>query len=75
MAYFENMAGVAYDAGGREHVPWLQLVLLLHSHGMEMAGLPRPLWCALSTLTAPLARALGYRAVYPEYTSPRDGAG
>ena len=69
LTYFENLAGIAMDAGGRAHIPWLQLVLLMHDHGLELATMPRPVWLGVARLAAPLARLLGYRSTWPEYES------
>jgi hypothetical protein len=67
--FFENLAGISADSRGRGRVPLLQLVLLFHEHGLELAVLPRPLWRTLALIGAPLARALGYSSAYPEYAS------
>ncbi|KAI8470113.1 MAG: hypothetical protein J3K34DRAFT_421847 [Monoraphidium minutum] len=68
-AFFENLAGICADAGGRHRVPFAQLVLLYAAHGFELATMPRPVWRLLAAVVPPIARALGYRAAYPEYAS------
>ncbi|GBF95740.1 hypothetical protein Rsub_08722 [Raphidocelis subcapitata] len=69
VSFFENLAGVSADAGGRGRVPLLQRLLLYSAHGVELAGLPRPLWRVAVALAAPLARAAGFAASYPAYGS------
>jgi hypothetical protein len=75
VAFFENLAGLSADAGGRGGVGLLQAALLFADHGLELAALPRPAWRALEAAGVPLARALGYRSEYPEYASGMPGAG
>ena len=68
-SFFDNLAGLSADAKGRRGVPLLQLVLLFHAHGLELATLPRWQWRTLVLVAAPLAQLLGYKAAYPEYKS------
>lgn len=70
-AFFENLAGLLADDGGGSlrRVGALQAVLLYASHGAELATAPRWAWRAAAAVLPPVARLLGYRAAYPEYSS------
>lgn len=68
-AFFENLAGLSYDAGGRHNVSRVQLLQLMADHGLEPAAVPWPLWRLLAPVVSPGARLLGYRSSYPEYSA------
>lgn len=68
-SYFENLAGLLADGGGRKGLGLLQAALLFADHGIEPAARPRPLWRVEAALLPPVARALGYASRYPEYAS------
>ncbi len=73
--FFETWFGLARDekvSASTQMPSLLQLVLVMHDFRAEM-GVPGPVGVALRGLggaIAPLARARGYRSVYPRYSRP-----
>ncbi|PNW71915.1 hypothetical protein CHLRE_16g667950v5 [Chlamydomonas reinhardtii] len=66
-AFFENLAGVSNLYGGMDRINPLQMLLLFVHYKLTPTFIPRPVWGVIKVLEPPLARALGFRAAYPEY--------
>lgn len=71
-SYLETIFGLARDGKtNKRGVPnLLQAVLLSREYEFFLAGPPIFLQRALIAVLAPIARLLGYRARYPEYSGP-----
>lgn len=65
VSFFENLAGLSRDAGGRNHIPFLQKLLLYHDHGIQLSYMPRWVWHSMAEPLALLSfYLLGYRSAY-----------
>ncbi|GBF99451.1 hypothetical protein Rsub_11937 [Raphidocelis subcapitata] len=72
-AFFENIAGLARSYGGVSSIPPLQAVLLAHESGMQLRGMGASHEFAADRVLPAVARALGFRATYPQYASSGSG--
>ena len=73
--FFETWFGLARDGkvNARTQMPsFLQTVLVMHDFRADIAvpGVAGAVLRGLGGVVAPLARARGYRSVYPEYSAP-----
>ncbi|KAG2435835.1 hypothetical protein HXX76_007033 [Chlamydomonas incerta] len=66
-AFFENLAGISNVYGGMDRINPLQMMMLFAHFKVTPCFIPRPVWAVLKAVEPPLARALGFRATYPEY--------
>ena len=69
--FIENLFGMINDGKVKDgQLPFLQaMVTLKHLDSPSyLANLPRPLQKGLANILSPIARTLGYRAIYKEYT-------
>ena len=69
--FLENLFGMINDGKVKDgKLPFLQaMVTLKHLESPSLlANLPRPLQKGLATILAPIARMMGYRAIYKKYT-------
>ncbi len=70
--YFETYFGLARDgkSNKRGRPNLLQVVVLAREQDFFLAGPPIPVQRAVIAVLAPIARLLGYRARYPQYSGP-----
>ena len=66
---FENLAGLARDAGRIEDVNPLHLLLLTYAHGVVPAAVPAAVSPYLKIVVQAVGALIGLRAEYPEYTT------
>lgn len=74
-AFFETMLGLAQKYGSIGDINPLQLLLTAHETGIEYTFMPYPARIAIRYLAIPLAKLVGFKAFYPEYSSPGQGTG
>lgn len=72
--FFETVAGLAKDgkmgADGRPGLLQLAMLISGYGHVFRAASPPWAVQRVLALLLAPIARRMGYRARYPEYSGP-----
>lgn len=69
--FIENLVGLINDGKVKNgKLPFLQaMVTLTHLESPSyLATMPRALQKGLASVLSPIARAMGYRAIYPQYT-------
>eukprot|EP00193_Tetraselmis_chui_P018645 CAMPEP_0177771548 /NCGR_PEP_ID=MMETSP0491_2-20121128/11666_1 /TAXON_ID=63592 /ORGANISM="Tetraselmis chuii, Strain PLY429" /LENGTH=171 /DNA_ID=CAMNT_0019289135 /DNA_START=307 /DNA_END=822 /DNA_ORIENTATION=+ len=65
-AFFEQLVGLTRDG----YTSPFQMIPLLYDHGVELASdVPLPVRMAVKYILAPLGKVMGYKTMYPEYTS------
>mmetsp|Transcript_10559 Transcript_10559/g.30071 ORF Transcript_10559/g.30071 Transcript_10559/m.30071 type:complete len:236 (+) Transcript_10559:146-853(+) len=63
--FFENCWGL-YRQG---YASPMQMLTLLFDHGITLANVPEPVNLGIQHILVPFAKLLGYKSMYPEYTS------
>lgn len=63
------IAGLGADYGSPDKIPVPQVFLTLIEAGDTLPAVPKLVLLVVQRVLLPVARALGYKATYPEYTS------
>lgn len=67
------MLGLAQKYGSIGDINPLQMLLTAHETGIEYTFMPYPARIAIRYLAIPLAKLVGFKPFYPEYSTPGKG--